>query len=188
MKSIAESGPRDPASQLRPATPRCRIRLRSGVKKITSKSSAGILYYRRRAGRVEVLLAHPGGPFWAKKDAGAWTVPKGEFGEDEEPLAAARREFAEETGIEAEGEPIALTPVRQRGGKTVHAWAFEGDCDPAAIRSNTFTMEWPPRSGRQQAFPEIDRAAWFAIEEARGRILPAQQPLLDELARILTRE
>ena len=145
------------------------------------KTSAGILLYRRRVGEPEVLLAHPGGPYWAKRDLGAWTIPKGEIGPGEDPLAAARREFAEETGFEAAGSALPLAPIRQKGGKLVHAWAVEGDCDAAAIRSIAFEMEWPPRSGRMAAFPEIDRAAWFTIEEARRRILPAQVPLLEEL-------
>ena len=149
------------------------------------KASAGILLFRERAGRLEVLLAHPGGPYWAKKDAGAWTIPKGEIAEDEEPLAAARREFEEETGARVEGEPLPLTPRRQPGGKLVHAWAMRGDLDPAAVRSITFTMEWPPRSGRQQAFPEVDRAAWFRLPDARGKILKGQAPFLDELERLL---
>ena len=146
------------------------------------KTSAGILLYRRAARGLEVLLGHPGGPYWTRRDLGAWTIPKGEIGPGEEPLAAARREFLEETGHAAAGETLALAPVRQKGGKLVHAWAVEGDCDAAAIRSITFEMEWPPRSGRMAAFPEIDRAAWFTLEEARQRILPAQVPFLDELA------
>ena len=149
--------------------------------------SAGILLYRFRHGALEVLLAHPGGPFWAKKDDGAWTLPKGEIGDAEEPLAAARRELLEETGLDLDGDFIALTPVRQKGGKWVHAWALEGDCDPAAIRSNVFSMEWPPRSGKEREFPEIDRAAWFAIPEARVKILAGQAPLLDELERVVPR-
>jgi predicted NUDIX family NTP pyrophosphohydrolase len=143
--------------------------------------SAGILVYRFREGVLEVLLAHPGGPFWARKDDGAWTIPKGEVGDAEEPLAAARRELLEETGLDLDGDFIALTPVRQKSGKWVHAWALEGDCDPAAIRSNVFSLEWPPKSGKQREFPEIDRAGWFAIPAARTKILPAQIPLLDEL-------
>lgn len=149
------------------------------------KASAGILLFRERAGRLEVLLAHPGGPYWAKKDAGAWTIPKGEIAEDEEPLAAARREFEEETGARVEGEPLPLRPRRQPGGKLVHAWAMRGDLDPTAVRSITFTMEWPPRSGRQQAFPEVDRAGWFGLPDARGKILKGQAPFLDELERLL---
>ena len=149
------------------------------------KTSAGILLYRRRPHGPEVLLAHPGGPFWVKRDLGAWTIPKGEIDAGEEPLAAARREFAEETGAAAEGPAVALTPIRQKGGKLVHAWAVEGDCDADAIRSNRFEMEWPPRSGRRVEFPEIDRAAWFPLEAARERILSAQVPLLEELRRLL---
>jgi predicted NUDIX family NTP pyrophosphohydrolase len=154
---------------------------------MAAKRSAGILLYRVRAGVLEVLLAHPGGPFWAKKDAGAWTIPKGEIGDDEEAQSAALREFTEETGLEVAGDLIPLTPIRQRAGKVVAAWAAAGDCDPARIRSNTFSMEWPPRSGKQRDFPEIDRAAWFALEEARARILPAQAALLDELERLVSR-
>jgi predicted NUDIX family NTP pyrophosphohydrolase len=151
---------------------------------MAAKRSAGILLYRMRAGTLEVLLAHPGGPFWAKKDAGAWTIPKGEIGDGEDAESAARREFAEETGVEVAGELLALTPIRQPGGKTVLAWAAAGDCDPAHIRSNTFSMEWPPRSGKQRDFPEIDRAAWFPLQEARAKVLPAQAALLDELERL----
>ncbi|MEJ2217407.1 MAG: NUDIX domain-containing protein [Gemmatimonadota bacterium] len=150
-----------------------------------SRNSAGVLLYRRRAGSLEVLLVHPGGPFWAKKDRGAWSVPKGEHDESEAPLDAARREFEEETGTRPAGDFLPLSPVRQKGGKTVRAWAVAGDMDPAGIRSNTFKMEWPPRSGRQQEFPEVDRAAWFPLDEARERILESQAPLLDELARRL---
>jgi predicted NUDIX family NTP pyrophosphohydrolase len=147
--------------------------------------SSGILMYRVRDGELEFLLAHPGGPFWQNKDEGAWTIPKGEVSEGEDPLAAARREFEEETGLRPEGEFIGLSPIRQKSGKRVHAWAVEGDCDPAAIRSNTFTLEWPPRSGRQQEFPEIDRAEFFLLGEARRKINPAQRPLLEELEGIL---
>jgi predicted NUDIX family NTP pyrophosphohydrolase len=147
-----------------------------------SRNSAGVLLYRVRPGGVEVLLVHPGGPFWAKKDRGAWSVPKGEYGPGEAPFDAARREFEEETGTRLAGDFIGLTPVRQKGGKTVHAWAVAGDLDVAGIRSNTFEMEWPPRSGYTQEFPEVDRAAWFPLDEARERILEGQVPLLDELA------
>ena len=140
--------------------------------------------YRLREGRVEVLLAHPGGPLWAGKDDGAWTIPKGEIDPGEDELSAARREFAEETGIRSVGRFERLAPVRQKGGKVVHAWAFESDCDPARIRSNTFSLEWPPRSGRIREFPEIDRAEFFSIERARQKINPAQAPWLDEIERL----
>jgi len=153
-----------------------------------TKRSAGLLLYRVREGTLEVFLVHPGGPFWAKKDLGAWSIPKGEIDEGEEPLEAARREFEEETGFTPEGMFRELTPVRQRSGKIVHAWAVEGDCESAAIRSNTFSMEWPPRSGRQQEFPEVDRAGWFSIPEARERILDGQQALLAQVELILQQE
>jgi predicted NUDIX family NTP pyrophosphohydrolase len=139
--------------------------------------------YRRSADRLSVLLAHPGGPFWAARDAGAWTIPKGELDAGEDPLAAALREFAEELGDTPEGEPWALGEIRQRGGKRVIAYALEGDFDVAALRSNTFEMEWPPRSGRLRAFPEIDRVAWLSLPQAREKILESQQPLLDLLER-----
>ena len=146
------------------------------------RRSAGLLLFRRRGEDVEVLLVHPGGPFWAKRDLGAWSIPKGEYLDDEEPLAAARREFAEELGSPApDGETIDLGEVRQKAGKVVCAWAVAGDLDPAAITSNTFTMQWPPRSGRTQEFPEVDRAQWFALSEARERINPGQAALLDRL-------
>jgi predicted NUDIX family NTP pyrophosphohydrolase len=149
--------------------------------------SAGLVLYRVRDGAPEVLLGHMGGPFWARKDEHAWSIPKGEHGDDEDPLAAARREFAEETGSPApDGEPLALGEVRQSGGKRVVAWAVEGDLDPATVRSNTFAMEWPPRSGRRQEFPEIDRAAWFALPVARAKVVKGQVPLLDALERVLT--
>jgi predicted NUDIX family NTP pyrophosphohydrolase len=151
------------------------------------KESAGLLLFRRRGG-VEVFLVHPGGPFWAKKDAHAWSIPKGEPARGEDPQQAALREFAEETGLSIAGELIALAPQKQPGGKTVRAWAVEADCDPAAVRSNLFEMEWPPRSGRKQEFPEIDRAAWFPLAEARGKIHKGQTALLDELARLLGTE
>jgi predicted NUDIX family NTP pyrophosphohydrolase len=146
-----------------------------------ARISAGLLMYRWRAGALEVFLVHPGGPFWAKKDAGAWSIPKGEIDPEEDWLAAARREFIEETGFSADGDFRALAPITQAGGKVVHAWAFEGDADPAALRSNTFAIEWPPRSGRQTSFPEVDRAAWFPLEIARRKINPAQAALLDAL-------
>lgn len=143
------------------------------------KISAGLLLYRRRDGRLEVFLVHPGGPFWAKKDLGSWSLPKGEPAEGEELLDTAKRELAEETGFTAEGEFHPLPPLRQPGGKIIHAWAIEGDCDPAALRSNTFELEWPPRSGRRQTFPEVDRGEWFSLDEARRRILAGQAPFLD---------
>ena len=144
--------------------------------------SAGVLLYRRSGAGLEVLLVHPGGPFWQRKDIGAWSIPKGEFDATETAEVAALREFREETGVTLAGALIALAPVRQSRGKVVHAFAMEGDLDPATIHSNTFDLEWPPRSGRVQAFPEIDRAAWFALDEARRRIVAGQQPILDELA------
>lgn len=149
------------------------------------KQSAGLLLYRFRDGRLEVLLVHPGGPFWAKKDRGAWSIPKGEHRPEEDPRSAATREFAEELGFEPRGELLELTPQKQAGGKLVRAWAVEGDCDPGSIRSNTFSLEWPPRSGRRQEFPEVDRAAWFGLDEARERIVAGQTGFLDELARRL---
>jgi predicted NUDIX family NTP pyrophosphohydrolase len=148
------------------------------------RKSAGLLMYRRRDRDVEVLLIHPGGPFWARKDEGAWSIPKGEF-TDEEPLDAAKREFQEETGFPVRGDFLPLAPIQQAGGKTVYAWAVAGDCDAEAIRSNTFTMEWPPHSGRWKTYPEADRAAWFSLPRAREKILKSQQPLLDELERLL---
>jgi len=141
------------------------------------KSSAGLLLYRHRNGALEVFLVHPGGPFWAKKDAGAWSIPKGEIAPDEEPLAAARRELTEETGCVASGDFYALTPVKQPSGKIVHAWAVEGDFDPAQLKSNVFTWK-----GRE--FPEVDRAAWFAVSEARQKILRGQVGFLEELEQL----
>jgi predicted NUDIX family NTP pyrophosphohydrolase len=138
--------------------------------------------FRRRGGELEVFLAHMGGPFWIRKDAGAWSVPKGEYETGEEPLAAAKREFQEETSILPRGDFIPLGEVKQPSGKIVTVWAFEGDCDPAQISSNTFSMEWPPKSGRMQEFPEVDRAAWFSLGEARERIIAGQIPFLDRLA------
>lgn len=151
--------------------------------------SAGLLLYRRHGGALEVLLVHPGGPFFQRRDLGAWSLPKGEVGPGEDPQAAARRELAEETGLSAPGVGLRdLGEVRQRGGKRVRAWAFEGDCDPGALRSNHFELEWPPRSGRVRQFPEVDRAAFFALAEARERINPAQAAFLDRLAAALDSE
>jgi predicted NUDIX family NTP pyrophosphohydrolase len=138
--------------------------------------------YRLRDGEIEFLLVHPGGPFFRNKDAGAWTIPKGEIDEGEDPLLAAKREFREEVGIEPVGEFVELTPITQKGGKRVLAWAFAGNCDPDRIASNTFEIEWPPRSGRKATFPEVDRAGFFKLEAARERINPAQGPLLEETA------
>jgi predicted NUDIX family NTP pyrophosphohydrolase len=146
------------------------------------KRSAGIVLYRRTDGGPELLLVHPGGPFWAKKDDGAWSIPKGEYAEADDPLAAALREFEEETGTALDGAgAVELGSVVQRAGKVVTAWALEGDLDPATIASNTFTMEWPPRSGRTAEFPEVDRAAWFGRAEARRKLVPAQAELVDRL-------
>ncbi len=147
------------------------------------KQSAALLVYRRRKRVLEVFLVHPGGPFWARKDAGAWSIPKGEFSEGEDGLAAARREFLEEVGQAPDGAFLALAPCRQPSRKVVHTWAVEAEVDEAAITSNLFEMEWPPKSGRMQSFPEVDRGQWFPLEEAMRRILPGQVPILEELAR-----
>jgi predicted NUDIX family NTP pyrophosphohydrolase len=144
------------------------------------KRSAGILLYRRGPG-LELLLVHPGGPFWARKDLGAWSIPKGEYAEGEEPLTVARRELEEETGMRIDGEFLPLGEVTQPGRKIVTAFALEGDFDPATLRSNMFELEWPPRSGRKQSFPEIDRAQWFAPAEARRKILAGQSELISRL-------
>jgi predicted NUDIX family NTP pyrophosphohydrolase len=149
------------------------------------KTSAGLMLFRNRPGGVEVLLVHPGGPFFKNKDDGAWSIPKGEVGADEDPLACAKREFQEEIGFAPDGDFVALRPIKQKGGKVVRAWAVEGDCEPAAMRSNTFTMEWPPRSGRTAEFPEIDRAEFFAAETAKQKINAAQAALVDELVELL---
>jgi len=147
------------------------------------KTSAGLLMYRVRLARVEFLLVHPGGPVWRNKDAGAWTIPKGEIREGEDPLEAAKREFAEELGSLPEVHPIPLSSIQQKGGKIVHAWAFKGDLDVSRIQSNFFEMEWPPRSGRMQSFPEVDCAEWFDLETAKTKINPAQVSLLEEAHR-----
>jgi predicted NUDIX family NTP pyrophosphohydrolase len=150
-------------------------------------TSAGLLLYRLGPEGLEVLLAHPGGPFWARRDEGAWTLPKGEVNAGEEPLAAALREFEEETGHVPSGELLPLGEVRQKGGKRVLAWACAGDFDPQELRCNTFEMEWPPRSGRVRSFPEIDRVGWFTPDAARTKLLPAQAPFLDRLQALLAR-
>ena len=150
------------------------------------RKSAGLLLFRNAGADLQVLLVHPGGPFWAKRDHGAWSIPKGECEEGEDPRSAAWREFGEELGSPApEGDALELGEVRQKAGKTVLAWAIAGDLDAEQITSNTFTMEWPPRSGRSQAFPEVDRAGWFSLAEARERINPAQAALLDRLREAL---
>ena len=154
---------------------------------IMPKRSAGLLMYRRRNGQVEVFLVHPGGPFWAKKDLGAWSICKGEYAESELPLEAAKREFQEETGFTAQGSFLELGVVQQASGKLVTAWAFEGDCDPGKLVSNHCQVEWPPRSGRMIKIPEVDRGGWFSIEAARERILKAQEPFLDRLSQMLNR-
>jgi predicted NUDIX family NTP pyrophosphohydrolase len=151
-----------------------------------SKKSAGLLMFRRKNAFIEVLLVHPGGPFWSKKDLGSWSLPKGEY-EDEDPLQVARREFEEETGYPVTGNFLPLTPLRQSSGKIVSAWAVEGNCDAAGIKSNTFLLEWPPRSGRQQEFPEVDRADWFSLSLAREKILKGQVGFLDQLEQLLSK-
>ena len=144
--------------------------------------SAGLLVYRQRNGKLEVLLVHPGGPFWRKRDEGAWSIPKGELAENESGIAVARREFQEELGVPPpDGEPTGLGAVRQAGGKIVHAWAALGDVDVTGLTSNTFEVEWPPRSQKMQQFPEVDRAAWFDLDAARRKLLPAQRLFIDRL-------
>jgi predicted NUDIX family NTP pyrophosphohydrolase len=150
------------------------------------RTSAGILLYRRKDNVLRVFLVHPGGPFFTNKDEGAWSIPKGELDEGEDALAAGQREFQEETGCRPEGTFVPLTPIKQKGGKTVIAWAVEGDCDADAIRSNTFALEWPPGSGKVRDFPEVDRAGWFTVDEAKKKINPAQAALVDELVSKLT--
>jgi predicted NUDIX family NTP pyrophosphohydrolase len=146
-----------------------------------AKISAGILLFRRGSAGIEVMLVHPGGPFWAKKDLGAWSIPKGLAGEGEELLAAAKREFLEETGMTIEGEFLDVGRHKQPAGKTIAAWACEGDFDPALLKSNTFTLEWPPRSGRMAQFPEVDRAAWYSIDEAFEKVNKGQKPIIAAL-------
>jgi predicted NUDIX family NTP pyrophosphohydrolase len=147
--------------------------------------SAGILMYRRDNGVLQVLLVHPGGPFWAKKDLGAWSIPKGEYDPEESAWSAAVREFEEETGVRPLGEPMGLGEVKQSSGKRITAFALAGSIDSSRIRSGTFEREWPPRSGRTQSFPEVDRAEWFTIESARAKIVPGQRPFLDRLRKWL---
>lgn len=153
--------------------------------KQSAKQSAGIVVYRRRGTDVEILLVHPGGPFWSGKELHAWSIPKGEFAVGEDELAAAKREFAEETGMTMPGPFVALPPCRQSGGKTIHAFAVEGDLDAAAVRSNTFTMEWPPKSGLIRSFPEVDRAQWFSLDVAREKLHKGQAALIDQLQRLV---
>lgn len=152
-----------------------------------AKQSAGLLLFRRREDGIEVLLVHPGGPYWANKDAAAWSIPKGEFGADEDPLEAARREFVEETGFSPDGEAIPLAIVRQSSGKIIYAWAMEAEFDPENLKSNMFRLAWPSHSNRMQEFPEVDRAAWFPLDSATGRIHKGQKPLLMELKAKLTK-
>ena len=151
------------------------------------KRSAGILMYRRKGKDFEFFLVHPGGPFWKNKDAGAWTIPKGAIEPNEDPLAAARREFTEETGFAVDGDFAELGTFRQPGGKHVLVWAVEGDCDPARLISNEFEMQWPPRSGRMQHFPEVDRGGWFSEAQARDKMLIGQRPMLDAFFAVVTR-
>lgn len=146
------------------------------------------MMYRKTNARLEIFLVHPGGPFWAKKDQGAWTIPKGEYEAGENPLDAARREFEEETGFQATGEFLELGSAKLKSGKIVIAWAFKGDCDPAQLTSNTCEIEWPPRSGRRITIPEVDRGRWFLLEEARTSIRPEQQPFLEKLQILLEKE
>ncbi len=149
------------------------------------KKSAGLLLFRIGGGRPEVLLVHPGGPYWRKKDKGIWSIPKGEIDEGESPLEAAKREFYEETGCDWLDHPVPLTPLQQPSGKLIYAWAVKGDCDAEAVKGNNFTLEWPPKSGKQAEFPEIDRAGWFAFPAAREKILPGQRDFIDQLEKIL---
>jgi predicted NUDIX family NTP pyrophosphohydrolase len=166
---------------------RANRRVYSTVSDAMAKRSAGLIMYRWRESQLEVFLVHPGGPFWANKDKGAWSVPKGEYADGDEPFEAAKREFFEETGFAAYGQFLELGTVKQSGGKVVTAWAFESDCDPADLVSNRFQLEWPPRSGRLVEFPEVDRGDWFSIPAAREHALRSQEPLLDLLCAALPR-
>ena len=151
------------------------------------KHSAGVLLYRKLNNELQVFLVHPGGPFWKNKDEGAWSVPKGEYEESEDPLEAAKREFYEETGQYIDGRFMALAPVRLKSGKIIHAWAVEGDIDHDTIQSNLFEMEWPPKSGKTQAFAEVDRAGWFTVEEAKMKINTGQVGLVEELVQLVNK-
>lgn len=157
---------------------------KSSVSAARSKRSAGIVLYRKRLGILEIFLVHPGGPYWARKDNGAWSIPKGEYEQGEEALQAAQREFLEETGVAVNGPFLALAPVRQPSGKMITAWAAEGDLDPTRLRSNTFSLEWPAKSGVMQSFPEVDRGAWFSLADARSKLSPGQRPLLRDIAEL----
>ena len=153
---------------------------------MTKKLSAGILLYRKRDDAIEVFLVHPGGPFWAKKDDGAWSIPKGEYVEGEDPLTVAKREFHEETGSQVSGDFLPLTPLKQPSGKMITAWAVEGEVDPASLRSNTFSIEWPPKSGKLKEFPEVDRGMWCDLSTAYRKLLAGQRPFLDQLQQLLS--
>jgi len=149
------------------------------------KKSAGLLIYRKLQSELQLMLVHPGGPFWKNKDAGAWSIPKGEFTDEEEPLAAAKREFEEETGLSISGKFLPLTPAKQKSGKLIYAWAVEKDIDISSIKSNLFEMEWPPKSGKKQHFPEIDKAGWFTVNEAKEKIIISQFSFIEELIGLL---
>lgn len=151
----------------------------------SQKKSAGILLYRFNKKQLELLLVHPGGPFWVKKDEGAWTIPKGELNDKEDALLAAKREFEEETGLKPEGDFIKLSPVKQKAGKLIYAWAVQGNIDITQLNSNTFEMEWPPRSGKRKTFPEVDKAAWFTPAAARSKMVEGQLPLIEEIQKLL---
>ena len=150
-----------------------------------AKQSAGIVAYRKAGGKYEILLVHPGGPYWAKKDLHSWSIPKGEFEAEEEPFEAAKREFREETGFEIEGKFIDLDPVKQAGGKIIHSWAVEAHIDTSRIKSNNFEMEWPPKSGNYKEFPEVDKAGWFSLKRAKEKIIRGQLPFLEQLEKKL---
>lgn len=152
---------------------------------MAKKQSAGLLLYRKRCGLLQVFLVHPGGPFWAKRDYGAWSIPKGEYEEGDDPLETARREFTEETSFSIEGRFAPLRAIKQPSGKVVSAWAIEGEVDAAMVRSNTFRMRWPPKSGQEQEFPEVDRGGWFDLAEARRKLVPGQVPFVDELVAMI---